>query len=232
VTTHHPWFTVDGGARTYVEKIQECVGAFRLQTAVRQVKEGPGEVKVRTLSGEVLRFDRVIIATHADQALALLDAPDTLQRELLTPFRYQKNHATLHTWPGFLPRRRRAWAAWNFLVEPGPGADSPTRATVHYWMNALQGVSRKKDYFVSLNSQHRIPDGHILYETMYEHPVFTLEAMRAQARLPDLNRRSPRQRVFFCGSYFRHGFHEDAYGSAVDLVQTLRGILASAQPGA
>jgi predicted NAD/FAD-binding protein len=232
VTTHHPWFTVDGGARTYVEKIQECVGAFRLQTAVRQVKEGLGEVKVRTLSGEVLRFDRVIIATHADQALALLDGPDELQRELLAPFRYQKNHATLHTWPGFLPRRRRAWAAWNFLVEPGPGADSPTRATVHYWMNALQGVSRKKDYFVSLNSQHRIPDGHILYETMYEHPVFTLEAIRAQTRLPDLNRRSPRQRVFFCGSYFRHGFHEDAYGSAVDLVQTLRGILASAQPGA
>jgi predicted NAD/FAD-binding protein len=227
VTTHHPWFTVDGGARQYVEKIQAAVGAARLQTAVRQIKETPQEVKVRTLSGEVLRFDRVIIATHADQVLPLLDGPDPLQRELLSAFRYQKNHATLHTWPGLLPRRRAAWAAWNFLVEPGEENDSPTRATVHYWMNALQGVSRKKDYFVSLNSQGRIPAEHILYETTYEHPVFTLEAMRAQERLPELNRRSPKQRIFFCGSYFRHGFHEDAYGSAVDLVPVLRQALSA-----
>jgi predicted NAD/FAD-binding protein len=93
-------------------------------------------------------------------------------------------------------------------------------------MNALQGVSQKKNYFVSINGAESIPDSAVLYRTVYEHPVYTLEAMRAQRELPLLNTRSPAQRVFFCGSYFRHGFHEDAYSSAVDLARVLRPLLA------
>jgi predicted NAD/FAD-binding protein len=93
-------------------------------------------------------------------------------------------------------------------------------------MNALQGVSKKRDYFVSINGAENIPDAAVLYRTVYHHPVYTLEAMRAQRELPSLNTRSPQQRVFFCGSYFRHGFHEDAYASAVDLARGLKPILA------
>jgi len=180
-------------------------------------------VKLRTSSGETLRFDRVIVASHADQALAMLDKPDASQQELLSPFFYQRNHATLHTDNSFMPLRKRAWAAWNFLVE-APRQETSLRnptSTVHYWMNALQGVSKKRDYFVSLNCEQRIRKEHILYETTYEHPVFTVETLRAQRRLDDLNRKSPRQRMFFCGSYFRHGFHEDALWSAHRLCETL-----------
>ena len=94
-------------------------------------------------------------------------------------------------------------------------------------MNSLQGISNKKNYFVSLNSKSFIPPEKVLFETDYDHPVYTLEAMRAQDALPSLNTRSPRQRIFFCGSYFRYGFHEDAYASAVNLSALLRVILES-----
>lgn len=231
VTTHHPWFTVEGGARTYVAKILARVGAPRLRADVRSLQETSDGVKLRTATGEVLRFDRVILAGHADESLALLSTPDALQQKLLGSFRYQKNHAVLHTDPGLLPRRRRAWAAWNFLVEPAAEKTAPPRATVHYWMNALQGVSPHRDYFVSLNSSDRIAESAVLYETTYEHPVFTLAAMQAQERLAELNHRSPGQRVFFCGSYFRYGFHEDALWSASELIKkSLRPLLSGTPP--
>lgn len=230
VSTHHPWFTVDGGARTYVEKIIQGSGSLRLQAEINSIHETMDGVKLRTASGEVLRFDRVILAAHADQALRALEKPDALQQELLSPFSYQRNHAVLHTDRSFMPIRKRAWAAWNFLVEPSRVKSSPqtSSSTVHYWMNALQGVSEKRNYFVSLNCDGRIRDEHILYETEYEHPVFTVATMKAQQRLAELNQRSPRQRIFFCGSYFRHGFHEDALWSAHKLCETLAPVLGPA----
>ncbi len=154
----------------------------------------------------------------------MLESPDPLQQRLLAAFRYQRNMATLHTDPSVMPRARRAWASWNYRVETNP--DGGIAATTHYWMNALQDVSKKRNYFVSINGAERIPESAVLHRTVYEHPVYSLEAMRAQRELPALNSRSPGQRVFFCGSYFRHGFHEDAYSSAVDLARMLRPLLA------
>jgi predicted NAD/FAD-binding protein len=122
-----------------------------------------------------------------------------------------------------MPRIRRAWASWNYRVEQDAHGDR--EATTHYWMNALQDVSRERDYFVSVNGADKIRPETILYQTDYEHPVYTLRAMEAQRELPSLNTRSPQQRIFFCGSYFRHGFHEDAYSSAVDLAAVLRPLL-------
>jgi len=220
ITTHHPWFTVEGGAKTYVDKIIAAVGPVRLPARVVSVAEAPSSVAITIEGGETKDFDRVIIAAHADEALKMLAAPDADQRRLLGAFGYQRNVATLHTDARVMPDRRRAWAAWNYRVE----GKSPV-ATTHYWMNALQGVSKRRDYFVSINGT--IAEDRILYQADYEHPVFTLEAMNAQASLPTLNTRSPGQRIFFCGSYFRHGFHEDAYGSAVDLANVLRPILAA-----
>lgn len=216
VTTHHPWFTVEGGARTYVERILQRTQPEVVMDGVRRVREEPERVVVELRSGAVRSFARVILATHADEALAMLEEPTPLQKKLLSPFRYQKNHAVLHTNPQFLPRRRRAWASWNFLVQK-PGASALPEATTHYWMNALQGISQHRNYFVSLNSRAALRDEEILYETEYTHPVFSLATLEAQPQLPALNQVSPQQRVFFCGSYFRYGFHEDAYGSAVNL---------------
>lgn len=222
VTTHHPWFTVDGGAKTYVDKILAAVQPVRLPAKVVSVTESADSTTVAIENGESMTFDRVIIAAHADEALAMLSTPTSEQSRLLSSFGYQRNIARLHTDKCVMPKRRRAWAAWNYRVaDTGNG---PV-ATTHYWMNALQNVSKKRNYFVSINGD--VPAGEVLYETVYEHPVFTLEAMRAQTELPTLNTRSPNQRTFFCGSYFRHGFHEDAYASAVDLSAVMRPLLAT-----
>lgn len=215
VKTHHPWFTVTRGARSYVGKILEEIADVRVGSGVVAVEEIEGAVRLRTADGSAGEFDRVIIAAHADQALRMLTRPDADQQRLLAPFRYQRNHATLHTDASLMPRRRIAWASWNYRID-GDGA------TTHYWMNALQKVSRKRDYFVSLNCRDQIPPAEVLYETEYDHPMFSLEAMRAQEELGTLNRRSPRQRVYFSGSYFRYGFHEDAYWSALQACAAVR----------
>jgi predicted NAD/FAD-binding protein len=188
-----------------------------------EVRESEASATVRIEDGTMREFDRVIIAAHADEALAMLGAPDEAQSRLLGAFGYQKNTATLHTDTTVMPRIRHAWASWNYRVEQDAHGDR--EATTHYWMNALQGVSKSRDYFVSVNGADKIRPETILYQTDYDHPVYTLRAMEAQRELPMLNTRSPRQRIFFCGSYFRHGFHEDAYSSAVDLAAVLRPLL-------
>lgn len=225
VTTHHPWFTVSGGARTYLQKILAAVGQPKLKAQIVRVSENAGEATVTTADGSVLSFDRVIMASHADQTLAMLGAPDEDQQRLLSPFRYESNHATLHSWEGIMPKKRLAWASWNYRVEKPAGED--TKPATHYWMNALQGVSKTKNYFVSLNSREQIPDHHVLYEAEYEHPIFNVAAIRAQNELNNLNTRSRNQRIFFCGSYFKYGFHEDAYSSALYLSRMLQERLIS-----
>ena len=204
VSTHHPWYTVDGGARTYVQKMLETLGQPRLGDPVTSVEENGEGAWVTTASGVCERFDAVILASHADQSLKLLKQSTEDQQRLLSVFHYQCNEASLHTDTSVMPRRRLAWASWNFRVEEG---HDHRRAATHYWMNALQGVSGSRDYFVSLNSDDRIDPSHILYRTVYDHPIFDLPAIRAQRELPKLNHAG---RLFFCGSYFRYGFHEDA----------------------
>ncbi len=219
--THHPWFTVSRGAKTYVRRILERLGDVRLADPVAAVEETPTGVTVRTKGGGFEEFDRVIIAAHGDQALRLLARPDADQQRLLGSFAYQSNHATLHTDATLMPRRRLAWASWNYRIH------EDFRATLHYWMNALQNVSTRRDYFVSLNSRDLVDPASVVYETEYDHPIFTLDAIRAQTELGSLNRRSPRQRIYFCGSYFRYGFHEDAYWSALEACGALREHLAA-----
>jgi len=225
VTTHHPWFTVAGGAKSYVDKILSAVRPVRLPAKVVGLTEHPDHVTLRTADGESQNFDRVVVAAHADEALEMLTDPDPAQKRLLSAFGYQRNTVSLHTDASVMPARKRAWASWNYRMDRD--AQGEIRATTHYWMNSLQGVSNKKNYFVSLNSSSFIPPEKVLFETDYDHPVYTLEAMRAQDALPSLNTRSQRQRIFFCGSYFRYGFHEDAYASAVNLSALLRVFLKS-----
>jgi uncharacterized protein len=217
ITTHHPWFTVDGGARTYVEKMLGELGQPRLGNPVVSIEQQADGALVTTACGAKTHFDAVILACHADQSLRLLSHPSEDQHRLLSAFHYQRNEASLHTDASVMPTRRLAWASWNFRVELGP--EGHQRAVTHYWMNALQGVSRTLDYFVSLNSDDRIDPARILYRTSYEHPVFTLEAIRAQRELPKLNLQG---RLFFCGSYFRYGFHEDACKSGFETARAVR----------
>lgn len=220
--TQHQWWTVDGGAKNYVRPMIE---PFRerllLGRGVAEVAEGKDGASVTTCDGEVRVFDKVILACHGDQALELLAEPDDMQRRLLGAFRYEPNVATLHTDASVMPETRRAWASWNYRIDGGAAGEG--RASTIYWMNSLQGVSGREDYFVSINGQADIREDRILRQIDYEHPLFDLAAIQAQRELPDLNRRSSDQRVYFCGSYFKYGFHEDAFSSGLEVSRILLG---------
>ncbi len=220
--TQHQWWTVEGGAREYVRRlIAPFRDRIRLGRAVLRVEERADEVRVGTEDGETLAFDKVVLACHGDEALRLLAQPDAQQEQLLSRFHYEPNVATLHTDPRNMPKTKRAWASWNYRMERDEAGE--TRASTIYWMNSLQGVSDRQDYFVSINGESGIRPDRILKQIRYEHPLFDVEAVAAQAKLPGLNRRSPEQRLFFCGSYFRYGFHEDAFTSGLEAARALTG---------
>ncbi len=220
--TQHPWFTVDGGARSYVAKIS---APFRervqLGNKAVQVTREAGKVKVATSSGGARLFDKVILASHADQSLAMLGDPTDLEARLLREFKYQPNTATLHTDPSFMPRTARCWASWNYRTDATP--DGRPQPTTHYWMNSLQGLSDRVNYFVSLNCHGRIAPARVLRRIEYEHPAFTLGAIAAQRELPQLNQVSADQTTYFAGAWFKYGFHEDGFTSALDCARAITG---------
>jgi predicted NAD/FAD-binding protein len=220
VSTHHPWFTVDGGSREYVRRMQADLPGARAATPVVAVEPGEAGVVVRTGVGTAATFDRVILAAHANESLDLLARPTPLQEKLLPAFRYQPNETVLHTDESVMPQRKLAWAAWNYRMDPDAEGERPS---THYYMNRLQGVSERRNYFVSLNYADRIDPAKILWRTEYTHPIFDQAALSAQHHLPSINAESPGQRVFFCGSYFRYGFHEDALASAVQCAHAVCG---------
>jgi predicted NAD/FAD-binding protein len=222
LNTQHPWFTVDGGAQSYVKLIQRHLGdCFHLSTPVVGVRRDGDEVIVTLADGKKEVFDQVILAAHADQSLRMLEDADVEERRLLGAFRYQPNLALLHQDASVMPRSKKCWSSWNYRIAPGP--DGQSLPSTIYWMNRLQGVSKEQDYFVSINGEAFVDPRKILRRIEYEHPLFNLEALGAQAALPGLNRRGSSQSVFFAGSYFRYGFHEDAFASAVDCARAMVG---------
>ena len=158
-----------------------------------------GKVKVTAADGQSEVFDKVILACHADESLKLLADADARERALLGEFKYQPNTATLHTDSSVMPKTRLCWSSWNYRIEHDhQGNISPSTI---YWMNSLQGVSEQRNYFVSINGADKIHPQSVLKRIEYEHPVFSLGAIRAQQELPRLNQRMTN--TFFCGSYFR-----------------------------
>jgi predicted NAD/FAD-binding protein len=223
LNTQHQWFTVDGGSREYRDRlIAPFRGAIQLgRAAVRIIRNGPGRpVTVMTSDNATHTFDQVVVATHADQALRLLVNPTPDEDRLLSEFKYQDNIATLHTDGSVMPRAPLARAAWNYqLTRDAAGRISPA---THYWMNALQGVSDREQYFVTINRPDGIDDAKVIKRIAYTHPLFSLGAIRSQHELPQLNADARgRTETYFAGSYFRYGFHEDAFMSAVQLSELL-----------
>ncbi|WP_395743070.1 NAD(P)/FAD-dependent oxidoreductase [Prosthecobacter sp.] len=220
--TQHPWWTVTDGARSYVKKLTVPFrDRIRLGSPVVRVERGADGVKVYPRDGAAETFDKVVFASHADQTLRMLAQPTERESALLGCFKYQPNIATLHTDERFMPRTKKCWASWNYRIREG--ADGGIEPSTHYWMNSLQGVSDKTNYFVAINAADEIAPEKVLKRINYEHPLFDLAAIDAQKQLPELNRISPDQSTYFCGSYFRYGFHEDAFGSAVALCRDLLG---------
>jgi predicted NAD/FAD-binding protein len=222
MNTRHPWWTVCEGARCYVRKmIPPFQDRIRRDSPVARVERHHKGVKIYTAQGAPESFDKIILASHADQSLRMLGDATPLERELLEPFKYQSNSTVLHTDGSIMPKTPACRASWNYLIQPLAGGK--VRTTTHYWMNSLQGISNKTNYYVSLNADDMIAPEKLLRRFSYEHPLFDLSAIEAQKRLPELNRLKRDQTTYFCGSYFRYGFHEDAFGSAVSLCHDLLG---------
>jgi uncharacterized protein len=217
------WRVVAGGSRNYVEALtRPWRGCLRLSTPVSEVYRHLSHVTVSPRGGEPERFDAVVIATHSDQALTLLGDPSEGERELLGAIPYQPNEAVLHTDRSLLPRRRRAWASWNFHLGDGvPGGDGvPTRCTVTYHMNRLQSLRADREFCVTLNRTAAIDPELVIRTIQYAHPVYTPAAVAAQARHHEI---SGRNRTHYCGAYWGWGFHEDGVASALRVVRELGG---------
>jgi uncharacterized protein len=215
--TQHQWYTVDGGSKEYRKLlIAPFKHKIRKNEPVENVRRNMGRVFVTTAAG-VYEFDKVIFACHADQALDVFENPYSEEEILLSKFQYQKNIATLHSDTSVMPKNKKVWSSWNYRIDDVKGTLQPSCI---YYMNSLQQVSDNEDYFVSINDPGTIRKDKIHQVIEYEHPIFTLAAMNAQKSLPELNETGP---VYFCGSYFRYGFHEDAFTSAVDLCKKILG---------
>lgn len=201
------WFTVVGGSRTYVDAIAARLTDVRIGRPVRAVQRHSDGVDVIDASGDRTHVERVVIATHPDQALALLDDPLPIETTILGAFRYTANEAVLHRDPSLLPRASGARASWNYLVR-GSG-DGPPLVT--YWMNRLQGLPSTDPLFVTLNGSDRIRPDAVVSTMSYTHPRYDLSAVRAQRHLSELNV----GRTAFAGAYHGWGFHEDGARSGL-----------------
>lgn len=221
-----PWRTVVGGSASYVRKLVAALGdGVRLGCAAEQVRRQADGVVVVADGGRDQRpFDAVVLATHADQALRLLDAPSSDERRLLGAFGYTRNRTLLHRDPALMPQRRRVWAAWNYLSDrrAATAADpSGSALCVSYWMNRLQDLGDCPPLFVTLNPLREPAPGSLLLEQTYEHPVFDAAALQAQQAL---GRLQGRQRTWFCGAYFGSGFHEDGLQAGLAVAEALGGV--------
>lgn len=212
------WRTVEGGSRTYVAKLVEAFrGEARKGVRVLGVRRDANGAELRLAGGGRERFDQVVMATHGDTALGLLEDPSADEKRLLGCFRYSRNMVALHTDPVLMPKRRRAWCSWNHIgrrAAPGEGA-------VTYWMSRLQSLEGAPDLFVTLNPNKEIAADRLIKTEIYDHPLFDAGAIAAQQEIWDLQ---GARRTWFCGSYLGHGFHEDALQSGLAVAEQLGGV--------
>ena len=220
LSTQHQWWTVTGGSQSYVRKIiVPFADRIHKNRAVTRITRTATEATLHFRDGPPQTFDKVLLACHGDQTLSLLENPTPQETRLLSKFPYQPNSATLHTDPSLMPRTPRCWAAWNYRLDSGPGGE--ILPTTHYWMNRLQRVSDKENYFVSLNCHDRIDPAKVLRRIDYEHPLFDLPAIKAQDELPSLNQIHPGQTTYYAGAWFKYGFHEDGFTSGLNAARAI-----------
>ncbi|MGE8409584.1 MAG: NAD(P)/FAD-dependent oxidoreductase [Pseudomonas sp.] len=212
VSDRPQWRVIEGGSRGYIEPLcRNFAERIRLNCAVTRVSRDDGGVTLACATGPE-RFDSVVFACHSDQALALLEIPSSVEREVLGALRYASNEVVLHTDTRLLPRRRKAWASWNYRLGGTPQA----AAALTYDMNILQGIEAPVTFCVSLNQTELIDPAQILARFDYAHPQYSLAAVAAQARQAELQ---GHQHSYFCGAYWANGFHEDGVVSALRVAE-------------
>lgn len=205
------WLTIKGGSNQYIEKmIQPFKDRIFLNSPVMSVQRKPGHVELTVKSGEKTQFDQVVIATHSDQALDMLQDPSIEEKEILGSILFQKNETVLHTDHSILPQNPKAWASWNYYVP----AEKNNRVAVTYDMNILQNIDAPVEFCVSLNLSQYIDPEKIVQRLEYDHPVYNPKSLAARKRLHEIN--GP-NRTYFCGAYWGYGFHEDGVNSALEV---------------
>jgi uncharacterized protein len=209
------WHVIPGGSRSYIAPLLADIAPerIRLNAGVARVRRTAEGVTLETIDDHIERFDQVILACHSDQALALLVEPTEQERSILGAISYQMNEVVLHTDSSLMPKRRLAWASWNYLLT-GTTGESARPASVTYCMNILQGIQSDIPFLVTLNPVQAIDEAKVLGRFRYAHPSYTLASMAARKRRDDI---CGVDRVHFCGAYWFNGFHEDGVHSAIDV---------------
>jgi predicted NAD/FAD-binding protein len=215
VTGSPEWRTVVGGSRRYVEKAAKELTSVRLATPVRSISRHPDALTIRDVDDSVESFSRVVVATHADTALRLLENPSRAESDVLGAFGYSSNHTVLHTDERPLPRSHRARSSWNYVMPAC--TTSSADVMVSYDMNRLQQLETATPFVVSLNARDRIDPDAVIERMDYEHPIYTVECVAAQRKLPELND----GRIAFAGAYHGWGFHEDGCRSGAAAARSL-----------
>lgn len=211
------WRTVEGGSREYVKLLaKDFAPHARIGAKVTGVRREPSGVWVKAEGEETRRFDQIVIAAHADQALAMLEDASGEERATLGAFRYVNNKAVLHCDPSLMPKREALWASWNYVGERAEGG-----CVVSYWMNKLQGLKTDKPLFLTLNPQRMPREDMTFSEHEYDHPLFDAASLRAQRRIWDLQ---GARNTWFCGAHFGAGFHEDGLQAGLAVAEMLGGV--------
>lgn len=214
------WYTVKGGSYNYIKSIvKKLKNAPRVSQKIKRIIRDKGLIKIEHSCGKIEVFDKVIVATHADDALKLLADPSEIEKKMLAPWEYQINKTILHTYLKYLPERKFHRASWNFLREKKKGYSSDqSPVCVSYNMNRLQKIKSKTTYIVTLNPINKIPEKNIISEKEFRHPVYSFDSLKTQSTI---RKHNGENNTWFCGSYCGYGFHEDAVKSSFEISKSL-----------
>jgi predicted NAD/FAD-binding protein len=220
VSNQPQWFTVSGGSRQYVKKVcSEFNDKISLNNAVQNIYQNSEKKWVVESQKSTEIFDKIVVATHADQALKFLKNPTQKQTEILSSFTYQKNLAVLHKDCSVMPKAKKAWASWVYSHNSLAKNSAKDNLSVSYWMNNLQNINQSYPLFVTLNPNIEINPKNIFAQFEYEHPIFDAKAVKAQARIDEIQ---GQDEIYFCGAYQSFGFHEDGISSALRVLNKMQ----------
>ncbi len=207
------WFTVSNRSRTYVDKILSNIsGEYNKNYNINKIKRIQSGVQVYYGDkNEYFTYDKVVLATHADQALSMIEAPDENEKKILSNFKYKTNEAVIHEDINYMPKNNKAWCSWNSSIK----AENSEQNSITYWLNLLQNLNISKNIFLTLNPYLKIPEEKIIRRVQFTHPYFDQKAINSQK---DLHLIQNKNNILFCGSYFGYGFHEDGIKSSLDMM--------------
>ena len=208
------WYTIKNRSRTYVNKILKTIsGEYYKNYPINKISRHPKGVKVfYGGKNEFFDYDKVVIATHADEALSLISEPTKDEKDILSNFKYKKNYAIIHTDETVMPNNKKAWSSWNSSVNK----DNNSQTSITYWLNLLQNLNTKKNFFLSLNPFYKIEKNKIIKEINFTHPYYDKAALDNQKRLKYIQNKN---NTLYCGSYFGYGFHEDGIKSSIEIIK-------------